>query len=146
MSAPTQHPKEREANSCLSNSTGLSQAEAIGLQLPSFLCSAWADALGAEEQRRFRGRGSNWPDVSFDSLPLNPTANADLLCVDLVLLRHRVTRVKVLTTAQGASLSQNWFITVPIVYNISWWSADLLPETPPEHPALSPGFHGSLQS
>lgn len=85
MSAPTQHPKGREANSCLSSSTGLSRAEAISLQLPPFLCSAWADALGAERQRRFRAWGTNWSDLSFDTLPLNLTANAALHGVDLVL-------------------------------------------------------------
>lgn len=52
-------PKEREADSSLNSLTGLSQAETISFQLPSFLCSAWADGLGTEQQQRFRRWGTN---------------------------------------------------------------------------------------
>lgn len=64
--------------------------------------------------------------MSVVTLPLNPTASACWPCPS----EARVSWAQVLTTIQGASLSQSWFRTVGSIYRISWWKADLLLKTP----------------
>lgn len=119
MPVPTQHQREREANSCVSRSTAQHR---WGNQPPAAFFPlqhlGWCSASRAAVIQKM----GNW----LDTLPLNMAANTDWWCADLVLLRQRVTWNQALTVIQGASLCQNWFITAPIIYSISWWSADLL--------------------
>lgn len=124
MSVPTQHLKEREANMGWSSSTEAATQVSSHL-VPSAVLRLMLWGLRSSSRDSEDGE-SMWALALFHWI-------RQQMLTEFVLtscLRQRLTWAQVLTTVQGLSLPENGFIIIPIIYSISWWSAELLLDFP----------------